>query len=251
MRSIHKAAISFGLVNVPVKLYGATEEHDIKSHQVHGSDGGRIRYKRVCEDCGEAVAYDDIVKGYEVGDELAILTDDDIASITGESSRDIEVVEFVPTGSIDPLAYEKSYYLGPDKSLTAYQLLAAALMGTERVAIVKFNMRGKTRLAALRVTGKQHVLTLHTLHWSDEIRDPEFKELDKAAKIDPSQLAMARSLVESMANEFNPDRYRDTYQEELRVLVAAKAGEPPQGTEDVSDLLAKLAASTRERLDGA
>lgn len=249
MRSIWKGSVSFGLVNVPIKLYGATEEHDQVCHQVHAADGGRIRYKRVCEECGEPVEYGDIAKAYEYGAQEVVLTADDLATLPSEQDRVIEVLEFVPAGSLDPLLYEKPYFLGPEKGADkAYTLLARTLGHVDRVALVKFAMRGKTRLAALTVLPKEGVMVAHTLRWPDEVRHAsEIKVKD--VEIKPRELELAETLVESMANEFNPDRYHDAYQEELRELVAAKAeGEElpeaaPKATEEVSDLLAALEAS--------
>ena len=157
MRSIWKGSIAFGLVNVPVKVYSATEDHDIKFHQVHAKDNGRIRYKRVCEVCGEVVEYRDIARAYESDDgQTVVITDEDIATLPEERSREIEVLEFVPASDIDPMMYDRSYFLEPDgKSSKSYVLLAKTLMETDRVAIVHFALRNKTRLAALRVQGLQ------------------------------------------------------------------------------------------------
>lgn len=251
MRSIHKGTISFGLVSVPVKLYGATEEHDSVCHQVHNTDGARIRYKRVCEGCGEAVEYGDIAKGYEHGEETVILTEDDLATLPS-ADRTIEVLEFVPANSIDPMLYEKAYFLGPDGSDKAYTLLASTLAHSDRVALVQFAMRGRTRLAALRVLPKDGVLVAHTLRWPDEVRHASEIKV-KEVEVRPIELDVAGQLVASMHNEWNADRYVDTYQEELRELIAAKAAGQalPETekveTEDVSDLLAALEASVRGR----
>ncbi|MCG5431047.1 Ku protein [Mycobacterium sp. MYCO198283] len=266
MRSIWKGSIAFGLVNVPVKVYSATEDHDIKFHQVHNKDNGRIRYKRTCEVCGEVVEYRDIARAFESDDgRSVIITDDDIATLPEERSREIEVVEFVPASDIDPLMYDKSYFLEPDtKSTKSYVLLAKTLADTDRVAIVHFALRNKTRLAALRVKdfSKREIMVVHTLLWPDEIRDPDFPVLDKKVEVKPAELKMAGQVVESMTDDFDPDRYHDTYQEELRELVAAKlAGEEAftveeqpedldEETEDVSDLLAKLEASVKRRREG-
>jgi DNA end-binding protein Ku len=262
MRSIWKGSISFGLVNVPVKVYSATEDHDIKFHQVHAQDNGRIRYKRVCEVCGEVVEFRDIARAYESDDgQMVAITDDDIATLPEERSREIEVLEFVPAADLDPMMFDRSYFLESDgKSSKSYVLLAKTLAETDRVAIVHFALRNKTRLAALRVKdfSKREVMVIHTLLWPDEIRDPDFPVLDKKIKIKPAELKMAGQVVESMADEFNPDRYHDTYQDQLRELVEAKleggeaftAEEQPaelDETEDVSDLLAKLEASVKAR----
>ena len=262
MRSIWKGSIAFGLVNVPVKVYSATQDHDIKFHQVHAKDNGRIRYKRVCEVCGEVVEYGDLARAYESDDgQMVVITDDDIATLPEERSREIEVLEFVPASEVDPMMFDRSYFLEPDsKSSKSYVLLAKTLAETDRMAIVHFTLRNKTRLAALRVKdfGKRDVMVVHTLLWPDEIRDPDFPVLDQKVEIKPAELKMAGQVVESMAEEFNPDRYRDTYQEQLQELVDAKleggeaftTEEKPKEldeTEDVSDLLAKLEASVKAR----
>jgi DNA end-binding protein Ku len=262
MRSIWKGSIAFGLVNVPVKVYSATEDHDIKFHQVHAKDNGRIRYKRVCEVCGEVVEYRDIAKAFESDDgQSVVITDEDIATLPEERSREIEVLEFVPASQIDPIMYDKSYFLEPDsKSSKSYVLLAKTLMDTERLAIVHFALRNKTRLAALRVMdiNKRDVMTIHTLLWPDEIRDPDFPVLDQKVDIKPAELKMAGQVVDSMADDFNPDQFHDDYQDQLRELVEAKleggeaftVEEQPKEldeTEDVSDLLAKLEASVKKR----
>jgi DNA end-binding protein Ku len=262
MRSIWKGSISFGLVNVPVKVYSATEDHDIKFHQVHAKDNGRIRYKRVCEVCGEVVEYSAIARAYESDDgRMVIIADDDIATVPEERNHEIEVLEFVPAADLDPMMYDRSYFLEPDgKSSKSYVLLAKTLAETDRVAIVHFALRNKTQLAALRIKdfSKREVLVVHTLLWPDEIRDPDFPVLDKEVEIKPAELKMAGQVVEAMADEFNPDRYRDTYQDQMRKLVEAKLEggeaftpeeEPTEldETEDVSDLLAKLEASIKAR----
>jgi DNA end-binding protein Ku len=267
MRSIWKGSVSFGLVNVPVKVYSATEDHDIKFHQVHAKDNGRIRYKRTCEVCGEVVEYRDIARAYDSDDgQTVIITDEDIATLPEERSREIEVVEFVPADQLDPMMYDKSYFLEPDsKSTKSYVLLAKTLAETDRVAIVHFALRNKTRLAALRVKdfSKRDVMVIHTLLWPDEIRDPDFPSLDKDVDIKPAELKMAGQVVESMTDDFKPDQFRDDYQEQLHELVQAKleggeaftVEEQPtdldESTEDVSDLLAKLEASVKARGSGS
>lgn len=262
MRSIWKGSIAFGLVNVPVKVYSATQDHDIKFHQVHAKDNGRIRYQRVCEVDGEVVEYRDIARAFESDDgQMVIITDDDISTLPEERSREIEVLEFVPAEEVDPMLFDRSYFLEPDsKSSKSYVLLAKTLAETDRMAIVHFTLRNKTRLAALRVKdfGKRDVMMVHTLLWPDEIRDPDFPVLDKEVEIKPAELKMAGQVVESMAEDFNPDRYHDTYQEQLQELIDAKleggeaftTEEQPKEldeTEDVSDLLAKLEASVKAR----
>ncbi|WP_435746021.1 Ku protein [Microbacterium sp. PMB16] len=226
MRTIWKGALTFGLVNVPVKVYSATEDHDVPLHQVHEKDGGRIRYQRTCEVCGETVAYADIDRAYVEEGQTVVLTKDDLAALPSEKSREIDVVEFVPSDQVDLLTLDKPYYLEPDsKSPKAYVLLRKTLEQTERTAIVRFTLRQKTRLAALRVRGK--VLVLQTLLWADEVREAEFPALDEDVRISKKELEMSASLVDSYSTDFDPEGFVDEYQKELRTLIDAKieAGE--------------------------
>jgi DNA end-binding protein Ku len=221
MRSIWKGAISFGLVNVPVKVYSATESHDVQLHQVHNKDGGRIRYQRKCEVCGKVVAYDDIDKAYDDGSKTVVLTDDDFKSLPAERSREIDVVEFVPADQVDVLRLDKAYYLEPEeRALKPYTLLRKALEDSDRTAIVTFALRQKTRLAALRV--KDDVLVLQTMLWDDEVREPSFSVLDTTPRITQKERDMAAQLVDSLSEDFDPSAFTDDYQEQLRTLVEAK-----------------------------
>jgi len=221
MRSIWKGAITFGLVNVPVKVYSATEDHDISLHQVHDKDGGRIRYQRRCEVCGKVVTYEHIDKAYDNGDKTVILSDEDLKSLPEERSREIEVVEFVPSDQIDPIMFDRSYYLEPDsKSSKAYVLLRRTLEETDRTAIVHFALRQKTRLAALRVRGD--VLMIQTLLWNDEVREADFPALKEKVRVSDKELEMSAALVDSFASDFTPDEFHDEYQAELRALIDAK-----------------------------
>ncbi|HEY5877802.1 MAG TPA: Ku protein [Nakamurella sp.] len=253
MRSIWKGSVAFGLVNVPVKLYSATEEKDIRFHQVHAQDGGRIKYKRVCDIDGEEVPYADIAKAYESDDGRTImLTDDDFSQLPASSSREIDVVSFVPSDQVDPVLFDKTYYLEPASTSTkAYVLLRQTLEQTDRVAIVNFALRQKTRLAALRV--RDDVLVIQTLLWPDEVRAAEFASLEESVSIKPAELKMAAMLVDSFADDFHPEDYTDEYREELQQLIEAKleggeAFETPekeqQGEDaEVVDLLAALQRS--------
>ncbi len=258
MRAILNGQVTFGLVTVPVKVYAATEDHDIKFHQVHAKDGGQIRYKKTCEECGEVVEPADIGKAYTEDEQTIIVTEDDLDAL--KEDRPIEVLETVPANSIDPLMYEKSYYLGPDvgkgKTAKAYALLTQVLKSVEQIAIVQFTLRSKTRLAALRVmSGKQDVLVLHTLQWPDEVREANFPALDKPVEISDLELETGKTLVKALAAEgFNADHYHDTYQEQVRELLDTRLrGEVPvtpgvveEAPDDVSDLLAKLQASLKK-----
>jgi DNA end-binding protein Ku len=221
MRAIWKGAVTFGLVNVPVKLYSATEDHDVPLHQVHDKDGGRIRYKRVCELDGEVVPYEHIDRAYDDGEHTVVITKDDLAALPAESNREIEVVEFVPSDQIDPIMYDRTYYLEPDsKSPKAYVLLRRTLEETDRTAVVKFALRQRTRLAALRV--RDDVLVLQTLLWADEVREPSFGSLDEDVRISSTELKMSQQLVASFESEFSPEEFEDEYQAQLRQLIEAK-----------------------------
>ncbi len=224
MRSIWKGSISFGLVNVPVRVYSATQSHDVSLHQVHAEDGGRIRYQRKCEVCGEVVAYEDITKAYDDGENTVVLTAEELASLPAENTKEIEVVEFVPAKQIDPIRLDKAYYLEPnDQALKPYTLLRRALEDTDRSAIVRFALRQKTRLAVLRVRDK--TLLLQTMLWDDEIREGEFEVLETVPRISAKERDMASQLVDSLAGNFDPSEFTDDYQEQLRTLVEAKLEE--------------------------
>ena len=226
MRSIWKGALTFGLVNVPVKVYSAIEDHDVPLHQVHDEDGGRIRYQRVCEVCGKTIAYANIDRAYVDDGQTIVLTKDDLAALPAERNREIDVVEFVPSDQVDPLTLDRAYYLEPDsKSPKAYVLLRKTLEKTDRTAIVRFTLRQKTRLAALRVRGD--VLVLQTLLWADEVREVSFPSLDEDVTISKKELELSSSLVDSYSGDFEPETFVDEYQKELRTLIDAKieAGE--------------------------
>jgi DNA end-binding protein Ku len=251
VRAIWKGAVSFGLVSIPVKLYTATEEKDVSFHQVHREDGGRIRYKRVCQIDGEEVAYGDIAKGYELpSGETVVLTDEDFADLPLTSSRVVDVLSFVPLEQVDPIYFAKSYYLEPEKTATKpYVLLRDALEQADSVALVKVAIRTRESLATLRV--RDGVLVLETMVWPDEVRTPDFGFLDEDVTVRPQELAMAESLIESMSADFDPDLYHDEYREALEKVIEAKVEgrevvEQPVQEEDtgsVVDLMAALRAS--------
>jgi len=221
MRAIWTGAVTFGLVNVPVKVYSATEDHDIRLHQVHDRDGGRIKYQRRCEICGKVVPYEHIDKAFDAGDKTVVLTDEDLASLPAEKSREIEVVEFIPSDQLDPILLDRSYYLEPDSaSPKAYTLLRKTLEKTDRTAIVHFALRQKSRLGALRVRGK--VLMLQSLLWDDEVRAAEFPSLSEGARVSEKELEMSAALVDSFSGDFTPEEFTDDYQVELRKLIDAK-----------------------------
>jgi len=252
MRAIWKGAVSFGLVSVPVKLYAATESHDISFRQVHAKDGGRIKYQRVCSIDGEEVAYADIAKGYETEDgQMVVLDDDDFAELPASSSREISVEKFVPSQQIDPMWLEKSYYLEPDKAAAKpYALLREALKEADRVAVVTVSIRTRMTTAVLRV--RDDVIVMQTMLWPDEVRKPDFAGLDAtehAAK--PQELKMAKLLVDTLAGDYDPTEFEDDYANAVEALVQAKLeggevkapAEPRKSTGEVVDLLAALQRS--------
>jgi len=251
MRAIWKGAVSFGLVSIAVKLYSATEEKDIRFHQVHRTDGGRIKYKRTCSVDGEEVTYDDIAKGYDLGGgEMVILTDDDFAELPLTTSRAIDVLQFVPAEDIDPIMFAKSYYLEPEgQAAKPYVLLRDALSDADRVAIVKIAIRQREQLATLRV--RDDVLVLNTMLWPDEVRSVDFGFLDEDIETRPAELAMASSLIDSMAGSFKPEEFTDNYREALQEVIDAKvegrevvaAEEAEEAPAAAVDLMAALKAS--------
>ncbi|MDT9591521.1 Ku protein [Nocardioides zeae] len=251
MRAIWKGAVSFGLVSVPVKLYAATESHDVSFRQVHAKDGGRIRYQRVCSLDGEEVAYADIAKGYETEDgEMVILDDDDLGALPSSSSREIAVEKFVPSDQIDPLLFEKSYYLEPDKTgAKPYALLRQALLEADRMAVVTVAIRNRTTIAVLRV--RDDVIVLQTMMWPDEVRTPDFSV--EIGDVKDSEVEMARMLVDTLAGDFDADDFTDDYAEAVEAVVKAKIeGGEVQRTEtstkssgEVVDLLAALQRSVQ------
>jgi DNA end-binding protein Ku len=253
-RAIWTGSLSFGLVNVPVGLYAATSEHKVSFHQFEKGTSARIRNKRVNEDTGDEVEYDDIVKGAELEDgRYVIITPEELESVEPTRSRTIDISDFVDAAEIDPIYYRRSYYLAPsdESAKKAYALLLRAMEKAERIGIATFVMRERQYLAAVRP--QDGVLVLETMFFADEVRDPK-KELDNLPERSSSRgkdLDMAVGLIKSLTTEWDPKNYRDTYTERVEKLVKAKkadreivtehadAGRP----EKVTDLLAALQAS--------
>lgn len=220
MPAIWSGAIAFGMVSIPISLRAATGSHDFSMHQYHAADAGRIRYRKICEVDDEDVESEDIVRGVETEDgDVVLLDEDDLADLPVSSSKTIEVVGFVPAEQIDPIHYEKSYYAEPGKTGTRpYVLLREALLNSDRIAIVKVTLRRRESLAALQP--RDEVLVLHTMLWPDEIRQPDVSGLESETR--KQELQMAETLIDTMATDFHPDEYKDTYQEALRDLIEAK-----------------------------
>ena len=259
MASIWKGAVSFGLVNVQVKIHPATQDNDVSFRQVHNEDGGRIRYKRFCEICGTQVEYRDIAKAYEASNgQVVTISDAELQTLPAGRSREIEVIEFVPAEDVDPILFDRSYYLEPDPgAVRPYILLREAIKRTDKTAIAHVALRTKTRLAALRVY--KDVIVLQTMLWEDEVREPAFAVLREAdIEIRDQELKMAASLIETLESEFDPEQYSDEYRKELLILLEKKlesgedvvsypddgqAGEPVAVSGNVVDLMAALQAS--------
>jgi DNA end-binding protein Ku len=237
-RAIWSGSISFGLVNVPVGLYSATEDKTVHFNQFEEGTDDRVRNKRVNESTGKEVDYDDIVKGYDLGDgRHVIVTQEELAEVEPGKSSTIEITDFVEAAEIDPIFYRRSYYLAPksDDAARAYGLLRQAMEKAERIGIATFVMRGKQYLAAIRPHGR--VLLLETMYFGDEIRDPadELPEIPRKPRFSEKDLTMAVSLIESLTVEWKPANYTDTYRDRVLALVKAKG----KGREVVVDDEAK------------
>jgi len=219
--SIGSANISFGLVSIPIKMFTAASAGGVSFNQIHPKCGGRIKQQQICPTCNEVVERGSLVKGYEFAkDQYVQFTDDELKALEGEASRMIDIAEFVPLEQVDPIYFEKTYYLGPDKGgEKAYRLLADTMKGSSRVALAKYVMRGKENLVLIRASGNG--LMLHTMFFADEIRD--FSEVDKGenAKLKPGEMELAQRLVNELASDkFAPEKYADEYR--TRVLEAVE-----------------------------
>jgi DNA end-binding protein Ku len=247
-RAIWTGTISFGLVNVPVRMYSAIDESDLHFHLVHEPDGGRIGYQKVCKAENEPVADDEIVKAFEIKkDELVVLSEEDFAAAKSEGVKTIEISDFVPYEEIDPIYFERTYYLGPqDGGEKVYSLLRQAMEKTGLAAIGKYVMRDKQHLGCLRI--REGVITLEKLFFQDEIR-PAKEIVPKKAKVPEAELKMATSLIGQFKTSFDPEKYEDTYRAALmKVIKAKQKGEtitavPAAEEEEPADLLAALKAS--------
>ncbi|MFC5731611.1 MULTISPECIES: Ku protein [Nocardioides] len=259
-RAIWTGSLSFGLVNVPVGLFSATQEHEVRFHQFESGTSSRIRYKRVNQDTGEEVDYDDIVKGAEVDEgKYVMLTAEELAAVEPGKSRTIDISDFVEASEIDPIYYQKAYYLAPtdDTAKKPYALLARAMEKADRIGIATFVMRDKQYLAAIRP--KDGVLILETMYFADEVRDPK-KELENLPGRTSSRgkdITMALNLIDALSASWNPKNYRDTYTERVEQLVKAKKkdrvvvteGDAEEAGEKAVDLLAALQASLERSKD--
>jgi DNA end-binding protein Ku len=257
--SIGSGNISFGLVSIPIKMFSASSSGGVSFNQLHQKCGGRIRQQQICPTCNEVVERSTLVKGYEFAkDQYVQFTDEELKGLEGEASRMIDIAEFVPLAQVDPIYFEKTYYLGPDKGgEKAYRLLADAMKSAGRVALAKFVMRGKENLVLIRAA--QEGLMLHTMYFVDEIRD--FGEVDKGenAKLKPGEMDLAMRLVNELSSEaFTPEKYTDEYQARVLEVVEAKVEgkevtslAPQAQRTQVIDLMDALKQSLGKRGAGA
>ena len=249
-RSLWNGSIAFGLVTVPVKVYTATESKSVHFREIHAKDGGKIEHRRICPKENKAVDSDEIVRGYQVSARKWVeLTDDEVAAAAGTQTRLIDVDHFVPVGEIDPVYYDKAYYLGAqDKGRDAYALLHAALGKAERAGVGRWVFHNRERTVIVRPLGG--VLALHTMRFADEIVDPSDFELGKVRrKPTGEEIEMASRLVDGLHTDFDPSEHEDRHREAVLAVVEAKAAgknielPEPEQAEAADDLLASLEAS--------
>jgi len=250
-RAIWSGAISFGLVNVPIKLFTATSQRDVRFHQLHDKDGARIQQKRVCSKDGEEVPMEHIVKGYEVSrDTYVIITPDELDALDPKASRTIDILDFVDLDEIDPVYFDSTYYMVPEKGAAkAYALLLEAMRKSNKVAIARVVLRQKQHLVALRPL--KNALSMETMLYADEVVGTETLEgLPEDVTVTDRELAMAQQLIDSLADDFKPERYKDDYRERVMEMIERKAegqeivvGEEEEEQAPVVDLMAALEAS--------
>jgi DNA end-binding protein Ku len=265
-RAIWTGSISFGLLNVPVKLYSAVASRSISFRELREGDHSRIRHRRVAEEDGEEVPYEEIVKGYEIApDQYVVMTREELEELDPQKTKAIEIEDFVDLDEIDPIYFDKPYYLGPQPGAErAYALLVQAMAEQRKVAIARFVLRNRESLAAIRATGD--VLTLATMRFADEVVPPEQLDgvLGEGAEVEPKkkEVDMAKALIDSLASDFDPSSYKDEYREELLELIERKARgeelvkvdtdapEPTKAPDLMAALEESLAAVKGEELGG-
>jgi DNA end-binding protein Ku len=250
-RAIWSGAISFGLVNVPIKLFTATSQKDVRFHQLHDKDGARIQQKRVCSKDGEEIPLEHIVKGYEVSrDQYVVITPEELEALDPKASRTIDIQDFVDLDEIDPVYFDSTYYMVPEKGAAkAYALLLEAMRRSKKVAIARVVLRQKQHLVALRPLA--NALSMETMLYADEVVSPETLEgLPEDIEVTDRELAMAQQLIDSLADDFKPERYRDDYRERVLEMIERKAegkeivvAEDEEEQAPVVDLMAALEAS--------
>ncbi|MFG2220486.1 Ku protein [Streptomyces sp. NPDC048685] len=251
-RPIWTGIVSFGLVSLPVALYTATDSHTIRFHQLQRGTADRIRNRRVNERTGDEVDLDEIVKGYDTGSEYVVVEPEELDDIAPGRSKALEVSEFVDLDTVDPVFFDQTYYLGPrgEQYGKVYALLQRALAESNKAGIATFVMRGREYLVALKA--EDDLLTLHTLHWADEIRDPHQEVPDLPGETEPTaaEVKMAHQLIDALTTDWDPEDFHDTFQEKVEALIEAKAAgeavekaEPAAQPTGVVDLMEALRAS--------
>ncbi|MET9494786.1 Ku protein [Streptomyces sp. NPDC006552] len=251
-RPVWSGTLTFGLVSLPIQMYPATDSHTVRFHQLQRGTSDRVRNKRVNERTGEEVPLDEVVKAYDDGDEYVLVEPQELDDIAPGRSKSLEITGFVELAEVEPVFFDRTYYLGPKGKEYAkvYALLHKALEEAGRAGIATFVMRNHQYLVAVKA--EAGLLTLHTLHWADEIRDPrqEIDDLPGRTKVTDRELKMARQLVDTLGMEWRPEEFRDTYQEQVNALIKAKRtgeavekAEPPAESTNVVDLMDALRAS--------
>jgi DNA end-binding protein Ku len=247
-RSIWKGAVSFGMVSIPIKLYTATEEKDVAFHMLHKADGVRIKQQRYCPEDDAVIEWNDVARGYEIAPEqYVIMEPEDFEKVPIDTTRTIEITDFVPAAQIDPIYYQKTYYLEPDKvGGKPFALLREVLKGSELVALAKITLRQKEQLCTLRVY--QNTIALETMLYADELRSAADLDIPEDISVNEKELAMAKSLVDMLTGEFEPEKYHDNYREALLELIERKAEgqeitRPVPVAGKVTDLMEALRAS--------
>ncbi len=259
MRTLWKGSLSFGLVTIPVRMYPATDEKSVSFNQLRASDHSRIGYQRVAKADGEEVPYDQIVKGYEYEpDRYVVFEPDELDALKPASSRTVEILQFVPLEQIDPIYFQRSYYLAPEATgAKAYGLLSRAMRDKSSVAICKITLRDKEHLATLRL--RDEMFVLETMYWPDEIRSLSLEDVDiiEVPEPRPQEVAMAEALIENLTEDFDPSAYKDTYREKVLEAVRAKVegqeitvvddtGEPA-GVVDLMEALRQSVEASKSR----
>ncbi len=254
-RAISSGTISFGLVSIPIKVYTATSNKDVHFSMLHATDKSRLKQQYVCATCGEIVSRNDTVKGYEYSrDQYVVVTDDELGALQKKTDQTIEIEEFVPIAKVDPIYFEKSNLLGPDKGgQKAYQLLHEAMVKTGRVAVGRYATRGRLQLVLLRPMGQG--LAMHGLFYADEVRSFADIEIDRTIALKDAELDLATQLIEQLSHEtFDPAKYEDEYRAAILQAVDRKvageeivAAKPEEQREQIIDLVAALKKSLGEK----
>jgi len=251
-RAIWKGAVSFGMVSIPIKLYTATEEKDVAFHLLHKKDGVRIKQQRYCPEDDAVIEWNDVARGYEIApDQYVIMEPDDFEKVPVDTTHTIEITDFVPAEQIDPIYYQRTYYLEPDKvGGKPFTLLREVLKDSELIALAKVTLRQKEQLCTLRVY--ENTIALETMLYADEIRSVEDLDVPREQKIADKELQMAKSLVDMLTGDFDPEKYRDNYREALLELIERKAeGEEIQRPKPVAGKVTDLMEALRASVEAA